>query len=173
MIAQRLPRDARTRGGGFTYLEALLVALLILILAGISIPLLNPRSQIYRVRAAALQVAGDLRLARQRAVTTRARYRLVFADSAASADPNTYVLQYAIPRGGADTWVQERPPAAGSRLRLAEAVQIDPDSTPSTGAITFNPNGSVVPAGTIRLRSAAAIARVRVDSLGRVQVDRP
>ncbi len=164
----------RARGVGVTLLDLLLTGAVLAVVAGISVPLLAPRYREYQLRSAAWQVAGDLRLARQRAATTRARYRFVFADSAAAAAANSYIVQYAVPQGGGEVWVQEVPPAAGSRQRFAGPIHIIPTSTPKTRAITFNPNGSVVPTGTIRLTGVdGTMILVIVDQTGRVQVNRP
>ena len=164
----------RAGPGGFTLLELLVTAAVLGVLAAVSLPLLVPRYHAYQLRSAAWQVAGDLRLARQRAITTRARYRFAFAASAAGADADSYVLQFGVRQGGRERWVQELPAGTGARRRLPGSARIDPGSTPSTRAITFNPNGSVVPAGTIRLRGGAGTqAQVAVDQAGRVQVNRP
>lgn len=142
------------------------------VMAGVSVPLLIPRYRDYQVRSAAWQLAGDLRLARQRAVTTRVRYRLAFRDSAAAPAPNTYVLEFQ--PVGAGTWTQEVPPGPGARQRFPGPVQIDPASSPVSRAITFSPNGSVVPTGTVRLTAAGASnLQVTVDQAGRVRVNRP
>lgn len=149
-----------------------MAAVVAVILAGVSIPLLVPRYQTYQMRAAAWRIAGDLRLARQRAVTTRVCYRFAFADSAAGADANSYVLQYAGQQPCQQPWVQEVPAAPGARQRLSGAVQISPGSTPSGRAITFNPNGSAVPSGTVQLTGPGGVAlSVTVDQAGRVQVN--
>jgi len=158
----------RASGGGFTYAEVLMTAVLILIMVGISIPMVTPRYRTYQLRGAAWQVAGDLRLARQRAVTTRNSYRFVFTDSAAGANPNTYVIQYST--GG--TSVQEIPPGPGTRRGFSSAISIDPSSTPGSRTITFNSNGSVVPTGTIQLTGTGGGAvSVTVAQAGRVQVN--
>jgi Tfp pilus assembly protein FimT len=144
------------------------------VLAGASLPFLIPRFHEYQLRSAAWQVAGDLRLARQRAITTRARYRFAFADSAGGADADSYILQFGVRQGARERWVQEIPAGTGARRRLPGGARIDPGSTPSSRAITFNPNGSVVPTGTLRLRGGSgSLALVAVDQAGRVQVSRP
>jgi Tfp pilus assembly protein FimT len=164
---------ARIRGGGFTYVELVATAFVIVIMAGVSLPLLLPRYREYQMRSAVWQVAGDLRLARQRAVTTRNPYRFSFvAEGDATADAttrNTYVIEYS-PRQGA-AWVQEIPLPPGTRKRLGSPILIQTGSTPSTRTITFNPNGSVVPGATLQLAGrGGGAASVVVDQAGRVQV---
>lgn len=146
-----------------------MTAILILVMVGVSIPMVTPRYRTYQLRGAAWQVAGDLRLARQRAVTTRNPYRFVFTDSSAGANKNTYVIQYST---GALTWVQEIPPGPGTRRGFSPAIGIDPSSTPGSRTITFNPNGSVVPTGTLQLTGTGGGAvSVTVTQAGRVQVN--
>jgi len=164
---------ARTGGGGFTYVEVVIAASVIVIMAAVSIPLLTPRYRDYQMRSAVWQVVGDMRLARQRAVTTRNPYRFSFvADGDPTSDPttrNTYVIEYSPGQGAA--WVQEMPPAPGTRRQLASPILIQTSSTPSSRTITFNPNGSVVPTGTIQLAATGGgAASVAVDQAGRVQV---
>jgi Tfp pilus assembly protein FimT len=155
-------------------LELLVTVAILATLVAVSVPFLLPHYSRYQLRSAAWQVAGDLRLARQRAVSARTRYRFAFTDSGASAGASSYVLQYAVRVVGGEQWMQELPRASGARQRLPGRTQIDPSSTPATRTITFNPNGSVVPTGTIRLRgSGENLAVVTVDQVGRVQVSRP
>ena len=169
------PPQQRASGVGVTLLDLLLTGAVLAVVAGISVPLLARRYREYQLRSAAWQVAGDLRLARQRAVTTRVRYRFVFADSAAGAAADSYIVQYAVQQGGGEIWVQEVPRGAGSRQRFAGPIHIDPSSTPSARAITFFPNGTIQPLGsTIRLTGVdGTMIRVIVDQTGRVQVNRP
>lgn len=74
-------------------MEILIAVAVILILAGIATPFLLGTLQGYRLRTAAWELAGNLRLARQRAVTAQQRTRLVASPSGAAQQPNTYVLE--------------------------------------------------------------------------------
>ncbi len=150
-----------------------MTAMVIVVMTAVSIPAFAPRYRAYQMRAAAWQIAGDMRLARQRAVTTRNRYRFVFvADgdpTASAATSNTYVIQYRTQQGA--VWIQETPPTPGARKAVPTPVHIATSSTPRTRAVTFNANGSVVPTGTIQLRGPGGTAlSVTVDQAGRVQV---
>jgi prepilin-type N-terminal cleavage/methylation domain-containing protein len=164
---------ARRPTRGFTLAEVLVTATIVAIVAGAAVPLVAARLQDYRLRAVAWQLAGDLRLGRQRAVTTRVRYRVVFAVRGAATDPDSYAIEYATRPAGAEVWVRERPLAAGVRFHVGSGIHIDPASTPRTGQIAFNPNGSVVPTGSIRLAGPRGIMTVTIDQVGRVQVDEP
>ena len=149
-----------------------MTAVVLVLVAGVSVPLLAPRYRAYQVRAAAWQVAGDLRLARQRAVTTRNPYRFVFVDALAHVDHDTYAIHSGVTQGGVQVWVQEMPPAPGTRKGLGGSIHIDAKSTPRSRAITFSPNGSVVPTGTIQLTGPGGLTlSVTVDQAGRVQVN--
>ena len=174
-MCARLLRPAPGRGErGFTYIEAVMTVLVIGVMVGLSVPWLIPRYRAYQLRSAAWQIAGDLRLARQRAVTTRVCHRFAFRDGAAGANPNTYVIQYAATPPCAQPWLQESPPDPAVRLRLAGPIQIDPSSKPSGRTLLFNPNGSVVPSGTIQLTGSDGIGlAVTVDQVGRVKVNSP
>ncbi len=153
-----------------------MTAFVIVVMSAVSIPVLAPRYREYQMRSAAWQIAGDLRLARQRAVTTRNTYRFRFiAQGDPVADPSTndtYVIEYLPPQGA--VWVQETPPVGGTRKGLAGAVRIDPSSSPAspTRQIMFSSNGSVVPTCTVRLvGSGGANRSIVVDQVGRVQVN--
>ena len=153
-----------------------MTAIVIVVMAAVSIPVIAPRYRDYQMRSAAWQIAGDLRLARQRAVTTRNTYRFTFI---AQGDPapnpstyNTYVIEYLPPQGA--VWVQETPPVAGTRKALAGPVRIDPTSSPAspTRRIQFASNGSVVPTGTVRIVGPGGVTlSIVVDQVGRVQVN--
>jgi len=67
--ARRVPRPH-----GVTFIELIALTLVLLILAMIGIPKISPIVQQFRLKGAAWQLAGDLRLARQRAVTTQRRF---------------------------------------------------------------------------------------------------
>jgi len=65
---------------GFTLPELLLTVGLVGIVSAAALPTLAGTVQSYRVRTAAWQVAGDLRLARQKAVSSNHRHRVCFSD---------------------------------------------------------------------------------------------
>ncbi len=66
----------RRGGRGVTALELVTIVVVCVILGAIAVPGMSPVVLRYRLRGAAWQLAGDVRLARQRAVTLRKRYRV-------------------------------------------------------------------------------------------------
>lgn len=63
---------------GFTLPELLIAVGLVGIVSAGALPILAGTVQGYRLRTAAWQVAGDLRIARQKALSTNRRHRVCF-----------------------------------------------------------------------------------------------
>jgi len=144
-------------------MEILIAVAVLLLLAGIATPFLLGTLQGYRVRTAAWELAGNLRLARQRAVTAQQRTRLVTAPSGAAQEPNTYLLQRE--EGGvlAGIWRED-----GPRFRLPPGVTLAPASA---ATVTFTVKGAADP-GTVILANVSGEYRVVVNVVGRVTVCR-
>lgn len=144
-------------------MEILIAVALVLVLAGIATPFILRTLEAYRVRTAAWELAGSLRLARQRAVTVQQRTRLVATPLGAPLEPNTYILQRE--EGGvlAGNWRED-----GPRFRLPPGVTVAPVSAI---AVTFTVKGAADP-GTIVLANASGEYRVVVNVVGRVTVCR-
>jgi len=159
-------RKKGTRAG-FTAMELIITLIIIFILAAVSVPFILGALQSYRLRAAAWQIAGDLRLARQKAVSTQKRHRVTFVDSAAAKDKNTYVIERE-EGTGPNPWVQDSP----GRSSFSPGVNIDPTSTPSDRRITFDPKGvlSGTLGSTIRVNNSSGTFEIVTDSIGRVKV---
>lgn len=154
-------RKRGVRGQGLTAMELIIALVIVVILAAVSVPFILGALESYRLRAAAWQVAGDLRLTRQKAVSTLKKHRLSFNDSRAPADPNTYTIEKE--NGG---WAKLTP----APLTFSKGVNIDPTSTPTTRKIEFDVKGRATQVGTIRLRSKAGGYDISVDTVGRVRV---
>jgi len=139
----------------FTLGELLVAVGLIAVLSAISLPTLTGTIEGYRLRSAAWQLAGDLRLARQKAVSTNRRRRICFNACGAAAPTNGYVIQ----RDGGSEWEIEaavRPPSDG--------VQVTSNAT-----ITFAETGEAA-GGTVTLASGASSFQVRTHFTGKVTV---
>ena len=133
----------------------------ILVLAAAAIPWSLGLSQTYQLRTAAWQLAGELRLTRQKAVSTLRRHRLVF-DEGAVASP----VRYRVERLDGGAWVSD----SGSRAARSLRVQIDPASDFGGRAVIFDERGMVSRGGSIRVRNPAGSYAVRVDPGGRIAV---
>ncbi|MDH7498766.1 MAG: prepilin-type N-terminal cleavage/methylation domain-containing protein, partial [candidate division NC10 bacterium] len=83
--------NRKQKQSGFTAVELLIAIVLLIIVSAVAVPFVLGTIQDYRLRTAAWQVAGDLRLARQKAVASGKAYRFTFNKMSASTDPNSYI----------------------------------------------------------------------------------
>ncbi|MFQ5848271.1 MAG: Tfp pilus assembly protein FimT/FimU [Candidatus Methylomirabilales bacterium] len=90
---------------GVTLVEILMVVIVLATVAGLAMPWFLGVMQSYRVRVAAWELAGDLRLARQRAVSLQQSHRICFT-ACASPVPGNYFLERQDPVLG---WVLDVP----------------------------------------------------------------
>jgi len=139
----------------FTLGELLVAVGLIAVLSAISLPMLTGTIEGYRLRSAAWQVAGDLRLARQKAVSTNRRRRICFNACGATAPTNGYLIQ----RDEGSAWDVEsvvQPPS--NRLQVT-----------SNATITFAETGEAA-GGTVTLANGPESFQVRTHFTGKVTV---
>ncbi len=159
LLRKRMPfRAGRCQGA--TLIELLSLVVLLLLLAAFAIPSMSPIVLRYRVRGAAWQVAGDLRLARQRAVTMKKRFRFCVTGCAVSVPPGGYSLELESGPIGSGVWVNEN----GVATRLPPDVAISANATP-----TFTVLGSAGGA-TVTVSNLLGAYEVAVAQSGRVQV---
>ena len=146
------------RGGqrGVTLIEILIVVTLLVVVAGVAMPWFLGVIESYRLRVAAWELAGDLRLARQKAVTTQVRHRVCFSGCDSPVPAGGYLLE----REGAPWEVYV------VRADLPDGVAI---SDNAGGKFTFEAKGGVN-GGTATLSSTAGTYQVRTASTGRVRV---
>lgn len=154
------PRGRRAGGrtwsqAGYTLVELLAVAALLLILLVVALPrLVVPETVEARVPASAL--AADLRLAQRLAIARRADYVLEFAP--ATPPYAQYTVRAAA--GGAEP---DFPKAFATGVVVSGPQQL-----------TFRPDGSAATGGTITVSSSGAAATVQVTgATGRVTVSGP
>jgi hypothetical protein len=141
--------------------ELITIGAVLVILAAFAIPGFSPVVLHYRVRGAAWQVAGDLRLARQRAVTLKKPFRFCVTGCTISVPPGGYSVERDDgPPGGPRAWVSEN----GVATRLPQDVTIAVNATP-----TFTITGTAA-AGTVTLSNLLGVYTVAVASSGRVRV---
>ena len=90
MLTLTLPRCREERG--FTLVELLMVLLIIGLLAGASFPHFLSLREHYQLRLTVWKLAGHLRLARNKAVTRLASYRLCFAECGEEIHPRSLYI---------------------------------------------------------------------------------
>jgi len=167
-------RRIRENQKGFTAAELLIALLVAIVAIAATTPFILATIQSHRLRTAAWQVAGDLRLARQKSVSSGRPYRLTFNNNSAGSDPNSYIVEWqkVDPATGTVTWIMD----PNNRIRLQQTgsptyVRIDSTSTPAGGVMGFSANGAVSPAGTIKLVDGRGKKYdVVINSVGRVKV---
>lgn len=164
MAGSSPPKNARLRGRrrrGATALELTLVIALLAILVAIAIPGMSPVVQNYRLRGAAWQLAGDLRLARQRAVTIRKRFRICVTTCAITVPAGSYSVERDDGTITKEQWNSE----TGATVALPQGVSI----SANTNAATFNQTG-MAGGSKFTLRNVMGTYEVKVGSTGRVKV---
>jgi Tfp pilus assembly protein FimT len=139
----------------FAMTDLVIAAGLLTLVSAFSMPMMAGTVQGYRLRTAAWRIAGDLRLARQKAVSLNRRHRLCFSNCGAAVPANGYLIQ----REGGSGWEVEsaaRPPSDG--------VQVTSNAT-----ITFAQTGEAG-GGTVTLSSGSKTFQVRTHFTGKVTV---
>lgn len=147
---------------GLTFVELIIITVVLLILAAIGIPGISPVVQQFRLKGAAWQLAGDLRLARQRAVTTQQRFRVCVNNCKITVPVGAYSVEVEDPPPGSLTWRSE----TGAPVRLPPDVTIA-----ATATTTFAANG-MASGSTLTLTNLMGTYQVKVASTGRVIVCR-
>jgi Tfp pilus assembly protein FimT len=144
-----------------TLIELVTVVGLLVVLMAIAIPSLSPVVLRYRLRGAAWQVAGDLRLARQRAVTIKKRFRVCVTGCGIAVPPGGYSVERDDgPAGGPAAWVNEE----GVATRLPPNVTIAANANPTFTILGTAQNG------TLTLTNPVGSYAVVVAQSGRVRV---
>jgi Tfp pilus assembly protein FimT len=150
------------RGGqrGVTLIEILIIVTLLVVVAGVAMPWFLGVIESYRLRVAAWELAGDLRLARQKAVTTQVRHRICLSNCASPVPIGGYLLERQ-----AAGWVLDV-----TRADLPDGVVI---ATNGPGdKITFDTKGEL--SGTLgtttALTNGTGTYEVKAASTGRVRV---
>ena len=148
----------RTAAGmaiGFTLPELLIAAGIVGIVSAGALPILGDTVQGYRLRTAAWQVAGDLRSARQKTLSTNRRHRVCFNNCGRAVPADGYLIQ----REEGSKW------------------EIDAEVQPSTNWIQVTSNATMTFAqtgeaagGTVTLVSGSSRFQVRMHFTGKVTV---
>lgn len=141
-------------------MELVTVVALLVIMAAVAIPTVGPVVLRSRLRGAAWQVAGDLRLARQRAVTIKQRFQFCLTGCAVPVPVGSYSLEREEGALGSGTWVNEN----GVATRLPPDVTVTANATPKF-TLTGTASGA-----TVTVSNFAGAYRVVVAPSGRVRV---
>lgn len=158
---RRHPRWLSKGGRGVTFIELIILTVAMVILASIGIPRMGPVVQGFRLRGAAWQLAGDLRLARQRAVTTKQRFRICVSSCAITIKAGEYSLEKDIGPLGTPNWISE----------TGVATRLPPDITVSaTATATFSSSGMANPSSTYTISNLMGDYEVAVAFTGQVRV---
>ena len=156
----RHPRSPVKAGRGVTFIELIILTLALVILASISIPRMGPVVQTFRLRGAAWQLGGDLRLARQRALTSQQRFRICVSSCLLPMQEGQYSLERDIGNPGNPVWISE----------TGTVIKLPPDVTISASATaTFSPDG-MASGSTYTLKNLAGMYVVKVNATGQVRV---
>ena len=78
---------------GVSLMEILMVVVAVAVMAGMAMPSLLGTMERYRLRAAAWELAGDLRLARQKAVSLQQSHRICLANCCSAVPAGGYLLE--------------------------------------------------------------------------------
>jgi Tfp pilus assembly protein FimT len=144
---------------GITLVELTTLTIVLLILVSISVPIVSSTVRQYRLKGAAWQLAGDLRLARQRAVATQKRFRVCIGKCRITVPEGGYSVEVEQPPAGSLKWTSE----TGAPARLPSDVMIDGET------VTFAANGGA-DSNTFTLTSSIGTYQVAVAQTGRIAV---
>ncbi|MEE8282482.1 MAG: GspH/FimT family pseudopilin [candidate division NC10 bacterium] len=145
-------------------MEILIVLVVVAVMTALAMPWILGNMESYRVRVAAWELAGDLRLARQRAVSLQQRHRICFAacgDGTISPPTGGYLLERNDPTAPPPGWVLYL-----TRDDVPNGVSITDNAG---GKFTFEAKGEVN-GGTTTLTNLAGSYQVKTLSTGRVRV---
>jgi Tfp pilus assembly protein FimT len=139
---------------GYSLIEILVACALAGALFGAAAPRLPPMMASFALRNTTFQVANDLRLARQRAIATNGKGRIVFSSG-------SYRLRRESPVGS-NTFVDDgapRPVPAGTSL------------SSDSGDPTFDSRGLTNAPYAITVNNGYSTKTITVSAIGRVAVD--
>ena len=167
MILPRGIRPGWCNERGVTALELIMLVALMVILAAIAIPGMSPVVLNGRLRGGAWQLAGDLRLARQMAVTTQKRHRICLSSCTLTVGSGWYSLEREEGTAPSTFWVSA---AGGAATRLPTDVAVSVNTTGDK--LTFDEKGMASP-GTFTLSNLAGSYYVIIGVTGRVRICNP
>jgi Tfp pilus assembly protein FimT len=149
---------------GVSIIEILMVALALAVMAGMALPSVFRTLEVTRLRATAWNLAGDLRLARQKAVSLQLDHRICFANCDGAAVPaGGYLLQRKVSAGPPAVWFVDV-----RRADLPDGLTL----TWSADAVRYDLKGEAS-GSTITLTNSAGTYDVVASPSGRVRACKP
>ena len=125
---------------GISIIEILMVALALAVMAGMALPSVSRTLETTRLRGAAWNLAGDLRLARQKAVSLQLDHRICFANCDGAAVPaGGYLLQRKVSAGPPAVWFVDV-----RRADLPDGLTLIPEADKVTYDLKGEASGSKV-----------------------------
>jgi Tfp pilus assembly protein FimT len=146
-------------------MEMLMVLLALVVMAGMAMPSVFRTMEAYRLRGAAWNLAGDVRLARQKAVSIQVQHRICFSNCSDAVPAGGYLLERENPGGPPPGWVVDV-----RRADLPDGVTIT-NNAPG-GKLTFDTKGGLWGAtgATVTLTNSSGTYDVVTAMTGRVRV---
>lgn len=164
MAAQARMMTSRTgapRSDGFTYLELIIVLVILAMVTATAVPRLQGSAARLSLQQAQDTLISHLRYARSRAVAQRQPVQLLVAEGAAPS----YQLQ--VPESGTQGVWAPIPGRFGRSRRLPDQATLEvrwPDGRPRTpAAVVFYPNGRADPAQLIVRGPRAATTTITIE----------
>ncbi len=149
---------------GVTAMEILIVLVVVGIMTALAMPLILGNMESYRVRVAAWEMAGDLRLARQRAVSLQKSHRICLSTCGSPVPTGGYLLERQQIPMDPTSWVVDL-----VRTDIPNGVALT--TTAPGGKLTFGSKGEVWGAsGTMTLTNVSGTYQVATATSGRVRV---
>ncbi|MGH7371158.1 MAG: pilus assembly FimT family protein [Candidatus Methylomirabilales bacterium] len=148
---------------GASLMELFMVGVALVVLVGMAMPLVFRTLEAYRLRGAAWNLAGDLRLARQKAVSLQLDHRICFANCDTAVPAGGYLLQRKVSAGPPAVWFVDV-----RRADLPDGLTL----TWSADAVRYDLKGEAS-GSTITLTNSAGTYDVVASPSGRVRACKP
>jgi prepilin-type N-terminal cleavage/methylation domain-containing protein len=155
------------KNNGFSLIELIIVIAIISIGATIAVPQFRSYQYNTNLKEAARDIASDISLYRQRAVSENVQYRIIFNQTA-----NDYIVAKESVLGAGDFFgniIAIKKVAGGNSLITMVSV---PSFSGGVAYVTFQPRGTST-AGNVQLKHAriSTIYKITTTIMGRVHVD--
>ena len=167
----------RGSGRGYTVVELLVAIVLVVILAGVSIPVFTAALQNRRLDGAVRKIVGDLRYAQSLAVAQGGLYRLHSGDEPGVNQPGRYRLERSTDGGsnwgGVTSWYDLSSEFQGAGI---SSIQDSAGSPLTIYEVRFNSRGAcancstLTPPIVITVSGASGTRTIQVRSTGSVRI---